>query len=371
MIRHIAKVSFLVSLASLLSVSGAQAIGPIVRDHLTIVGSSTLYPMITIAAERYGQYESKFAPTVESTGTGGGFKLLCKGEGLETPDINMASRAMKESEWNRCVDNQVPSLRVLKVGRDGIVLANSKQGPSFSLRALDLYLALAQEVPNPDGGRDLIPNPYRNWQEIEAGLPDVSIRVFGPPPTSGTRDILVEQLFKPMCLQFDVLRKMQSEDKSLFERRCYALREDNAYISAGENDVQLVRKLMNDPGAVGILGYNQLQRNQDRLQSVTVDGVKPSHDSISDGSYLLTRRLYLYAKQGVAHKARGIDEFLKYVSQSYVSGVEGYLTDFGLVPLSDDEREHRRNQSGSEAGCLLNRCPCSSSTEGLCCQICE
>ncbi len=371
MVWHTGKHSFLVGLIGLFFVFEAQAIGPIVREHLTIVGSSTLYPMITIAAERYGQYESKFSPTVESTGTGGGFKLLCNGEGLETPDINMASRAMKLSEWNRCVANKITELRVLKVGRDGIVLANSKQGPSFSLRALDLYLALAQEVPDPDGGRELIPNPYRNWREINASLPDVNIRVFGPPPTSGTRDLLVEQLFKPICLQFDLLRAMQSEDQSLFEHHCYALREDNTFIPAGENDSQLVRRLMNDPGAVGILGYNQLQRHQDRVQSVAVDGIKPSHETISDGSYLLTRRLFLYAKQGASHKARGVDEFLKYLSQSQVSGAEGYLADFGLVPLSADERELRRNHSGSEAGCLLNGCPCELPAEGFCCQACQ
>jgi phosphate transport system substrate-binding protein len=303
------------------------------RQHILIVGSSTAYPIVAAAAERIGRQEKMITPVVEATGTGGGIKLFCNGIGLHTPDIATASRRMKDSERAICAGNHVDDVREIKIGYDGIVIANSREGPRFLLSSDDLYRALAREVASPSNPEQLVANPYRSWREINPRLPDRPIRILGPPPTSGTRDILVERLLQPACLETAALRAMFDADRAQFNQHCHALREDGAYVDAGENDARLVRKLFGDPDALGIFGYNFLDRNRDRLQAASIDGIDPEFELIESGIYPLSRPLFLYVKRQHTRVVPGLESFVETLMSAEVSGPEGYLVDQGLIPL--------------------------------------
>ncbi|MEN8175856.1 MAG: substrate-binding domain-containing protein [Pseudomonadota bacterium] len=308
------------------------------RQYITVVGSSTAFPIVSIAAERFSRISSYKAPVLESTGTGGGIKLFCSGVGLATPDIVMASRPMKASEWERCQKADVRDLTVLKIGYDGITVANARTARRFRFTSQDLYLALAREVPDPAGGQQLVPNPYKRWSDISSLLADIPIRVLGPPPTSGTRDVLVERLLYEACDSVDFLHALRLRDELEFKRHCQALREDGAYVEAGENDARIVRKLIDDPGAIGILGYNFLDRNSDKLQGASIDGVLPRYEEIESGDYSLTRPLYLYIKRAHLKVVPGLAEFVRYVKEQGSQGEDSYLVDGGLIPLRAGER---------------------------------
>ncbi len=337
--RHIAR-SIATALIALACASLGAAELP-QRQHLWIVGSSTAYPIVTAAAEQFGRTSEFTTPVVESTGSGGGIKLFCGGTGLGTPDISMASRPMKETERQTCIRNKVYDIREIKIGYDGIVLASATSAPALSLSSRDLYLALARKIPNPaDHGR-LIDNPYQRWNEIDPELPDLPIRVLGPPPTSGTRDILAERLLEPGCLTLPTLQDLFKEDPVGFRRHCHAVREDGAFVNAGENDARLVRKLINDPDAVGIFGYSFLDQNRHNLKGAQIDGIAPTFEMIESYTYPLSRPLFLYVKPTHARWVSGLNAFVDSVTSAALSGPEGYLVDRGLIPLRGDERATR------------------------------
>lgn len=308
------------------------------RRHILIVGSSTAYPIVTAAAEQIARRRNMTTPVVESTGTGGGIKMFCSGTGLNTPDIVMASRRMKDSEREACFNNQVNDIREVRIGYDGIVIAGGKDTPPFTLTKRILYLAIARQVPSAQDPARLIANPYQTWQQIEARLPDIPIRLLGPPPTSGTRDILVERVLEDACLGFPVLRALKSEDQTAFANSCHALREDGAFVNSGENDARMVRKLITDTGALGVLGYSFLDRNRARLNAATIDGVAPAFESIESGVYPLSRPLYLYIKPQHERLVGELDTFVRTLLSRDITGPEGYLVDRGLIPLTERDR---------------------------------
>lgn len=323
-------------LALCLTLTGAIAEFP-KRQHILIVGSSTTYPIVAAAAEKFGRETPLTTPVVESTGSGGGVKLFCAGLGLTTPDIAMTSRRMKDSERQACARNDVNDIREIMIGYDGIVIASTKEAPEFRFSARDLYLALAREVPSPDSRKNLVPNPYREWDQINPALPSLPIRVLGPPPTSGTRDIFAERLLQDACLSVAPLRALRKQDPTQFRQRCQALREDGAFVNAGENDARLVRKLINDPDTLGIFGFNFLDRNRDRLRAASINGIKPEFELIESGIYPLSRPLYLYIKPRHTRLVKGLQEFVDMIVSPEVSGPEGYLVDQGLIPLPASE----------------------------------
>lgn len=324
-------------LSSLLSLGLSHA-ELVQRQHILVVGSSTAYPIIASAAEYFGRQSGVTAPVVESTGSGGGLKLFCSGLGLATPDIAMASRSMKDSERLDCARNDVNDIREIKIGYDGIVIASAKGTPEFRLSKRDIYLALAREVPLRGEPGQLIPNPYLAWNQIDPALPALPIKVLGPPPTSGTRDVFVERLLQDACMEVPFLRALRQRDPTGFQQRCHALREDGVFVNAGENDARLVRKVISDPGTLGIFGYSFLDSNRDRLRAASIDGIKPQFELIESGVYPLSRPLYLYVKPRHSALVKGLDDFIETVSSAEASGPDGYLIDQGLIPLPVRER---------------------------------
>ena len=308
------------------------------RDHIHVVGSSTVYPFITVAAERFGRSTPFRTPTVESTGTGAGFRLFCGGVGVDSPDIVSSSRRMKPSEAAACARNGVSGIAEVRIGYDGIVLAQRGDEDRMHLTLREVFLALARDVPSGDG-HALQPNPYRRWSDIHPRLPDARIEVYGPPPTSGTRDELVEQALERGCHAFSWLAAMHERDAERHRQICQTVREDGAYIEAGENDNVIIQKLLSGANAVGIFGYNFLDQNAGRVQAVAVDGIVPGYDSIAERRYPITRPLYVYVKTSHVGVIAGLDTFLEELTSERALGEDGYLADRGLVAMSDAERQ--------------------------------
>jgi phosphate transport system substrate-binding protein len=303
------------------------------RDYLTVVGSSTVYPFTTTVAERFGRGGKFKTPKVESTGTGGGFKLFCAGVGAGHPDLTNASRAIKAGERQDCAANGVKDIIEVKVGYDGLSVANSRKAPAFKLTRRDLYLALAKQVPDPANPQVLIANPYKTWNQVNKALPAEKIEVLGPPPTSGTRDAFVELVMQSGCSTFPWIKALKDVDESRFKRVCDAIREDGAYVEAGENDNLIVQKLQANPKALGIFGYSFLEENISQLQGSTIEGVAPEFDNIASGRYPVSRPLFVYAKAAHVGVIPGMQEFLAEYVSDRAMGAEGYLADKGLVPL--------------------------------------
>ena len=316
-----------------LAASAAQA-----RDQINIVGSSTVYPFATVVAEKFGKYTTFKTPKIESTGSGGGLKLFCAGVGVNTPDVTNSSRKIKEKEIARCAENGVGGVTEAKIGYDGIVLANSKSAEPMRLSLRDVFLALAREVPDPNGAEAFVENPYTTWKEVNPDLPDSKIEVLGPPPTSGTRDAFAELALEGGCKTFKWIKAIKKQDKKKYKAHCHSVREDGHYIEAGENDNLIVQKLAANPSALGVFGYSFLDQNSDKVQGSMIDGVGPTFEAIADGSYPVSRPLYFYIKNAHLDAIPGIREFVAEFLSDKASGADGYLAAKGMIPMSAEER---------------------------------
>jgi phosphate transport system substrate-binding protein len=308
------------------------------RDQIRIVGSSTVFPFSTAVAEQFGQKSGLKTPVVESTGTGGGMKLFCAGVGEQHPDITNASRQIKKSEVEGCAKNGVAEITEVKIGFDGIVLANSKQHKPFALTEKEIFLALAKQVPV---NGQLAANPYTTWNQINPALPAEKIEVLGPPPTSGTRDAFVELVMDRACEEIPEIKALS--DANAKKAACQTVREDGVYIDAGENDNLIVQKLEANPAALGIFGFSFLDQNIDKLQGSTIQGVEPTFENIADGKYPIARSIFFYVKNAHAGVIPGMREYVAEFTSEAAMGDEGYLTDKGLIPLPEEQREQVRS----------------------------
>lgn len=309
------------------------------RDYISIVGSSTVYPFATVVAEQFGKTTRYKTPKIESTGSGGGLKLFCAGVGVEHPDITNASRRIKKSEYEKCLANGVTEIVEVKIGYDGIVLANSNKAKPMKLTRKDIFLALAKNVPDPKGRERVVPNPYRTWKDVNRSLPDIKIEVLGPPPTSGTRDAFVELVMEEAAESYPWIK---TKDKKAFRAIADAIREDGAYIEAGENDNLIVQKLDANPNAVGIFGFSFLDQNTDKIQGSFVDGVQPTFEAIASGEYPVSRPLFFYVKKAHIGVIPGMEGYLAEFTSEKAWGPDGYLADKGLIPMPDAERTKYR-----------------------------
>jgi len=299
------------------------------RDTVNVVGSSTVYPFATVVAERFGRNTDFPTPKLESTGSGGGLKLFCAGIGTQHPDITNASRRMKKSEFELCQSNGVKEITEVKIGADGIVIANSKDAEKLDLSLKQVFLALAKEVPDPKGGDKLVANPYQKWSDIDSSLPNLEISVMGPPPTSGTRDAFVEIAMEGGCKTFDFIKAMEKKDmKSV----CHSMREDGPFVEAGENDNLIVQRLAQDKDTLGIFGYSFLMENSSQIQAATIGGVEPTPETIADEDYPVARSLFFYIKNAHVGVVPGIKEYAEEFTTEGAWGDNGYLVDVGLIP---------------------------------------
>nr|WP_286702110.1 substrate-binding domain-containing protein [Halomonas sp. UBA1491] len=313
--------------AAVMSVAGvAQA-----RDQIRIVGSSTVYPFASYVTEEFGALTNYPTPVIESTGSGGGIRLFCNGVGEGTPDITNASRRMKPSELERCEENGVTDITEAKIGSDGIVLGLAASNEPIDLTLEQIFLAVAAQVPV-DG--ELVENPYTNWSDIDASLPDRAISIYGPPSTSGTRDAFEELVMEAASAEMDIYGEEGYTD----------IRTDGVYIDAGENDNLIVQRLAEDTGAFGIFGYSFLVENPDTIMGATIGGVEPEVEAISSGEYPVARSLWFYLKNQHADEVTPMYEYANMFMEDQMIGEDGYLVDLGLIPLPEAEREQARQK---------------------------
>ena len=327
--------AFVCAVVALICSASAQAQAG--RDYVYVVGSSTVYPFATVVAERFGRSSRFRTPKIEATGSGGGLKLFCDGIGVDYPDIANTSRAIKASELRACAGNGVGELLEVKIGYDGIVFATALRTVQLHLTRRDLFLGLARQVPGEQAG-ELVDNPYRTWADVNPSLPAIEIEVLGPPPTSGTRDILVEVAMQAGCDTVPWIAALRTGDPARYRAICHTVREDGAFVEVGENDNLIVQKLQANPTAVGIFGFSFLDQNLDKVQGASVEGVEPSFDAIADGNYPVSRPLYFYAKKAHVEVIPGLQGYLREFTSERAWGEEGYLSDRGLIPLPAEER---------------------------------
>lgn len=321
--------------AALLAAAVAQAQSA--RDYINIVGSSTVYPFTTKVAEQFGRAGQFKTPKVESTGTGGGIKLFCNGVGTQHADVVNASRRIKSTEVATCAKNGVKDIVEVKIGYDGLTLAHSKAGTPMKVSRKDVFLALAKQVPDPANPQSLIANPHKTWKDVNSALPAQKIEVLGPPPTSGTRDSFAELFMEVGCSTYPWIKAVKEVDEGRYKRICHTIREDGAYVEAGENDNLIVQKIEANPKAIGIFGFSFLEENADKLEGLPVEGVAPTFETIAAGRYTASRPLFIYVKKAHIGVIPGLKEFVaEYVSPKAI-GEEGYLTMTGLIPPPANE----------------------------------
>jgi phosphate transport system substrate-binding protein len=305
----------------------------IAADRIHIASSSTVAPFVSMAAEQFGRGAGFGTPVVESLGSGGGLKLFCASMADGSPDIVGASRRITAAEIKSCAASGVSDITEIAIGYDGIVVATAKSHPRAALTQRNLFLAIAKTVPV-DG--KLVPNPYQRWRDIDPALPDAPIMVFGPAPNHGTRDVLAELLMSGVCQGFPEIASLDAEAR---RTTCRAMREDGAYIDVTADYTVTLHKLEAEPAAFGILPFSYLDRNGDKIQAASLDGKLPSYQAIYDGSYPLSRPLYIYIKKAHLQTTRGIREFVAELTSDKASGKDGYLSGIGLVALPEAQRK--------------------------------
>ncbi len=324
-------VLLILTLASYSSPSFAFSWQNLKRNHIQIVGSSTVYPFAAVVAEEFGRNTEFKTPIVEANGTGGGFKLFCSGIGYNYPDFSNASRQIQNSEIKKCAENKI-TVGEIKIGYDGIVLANSIHGKKYNLTKEQIFLALAQKIPNNKG--ELVDNFYQKWSEIDKNLPDIKIAIYGPPSTSGTRDAFAELVMEEPCLKIKEFVSAFSDEK-IRKKKCHIIRSDGAFIEAGENDNLIIQKLRNDKDALGIFGFSFLEENRNLLQASLIKGIEVSLETIVSGQYSISRPLFIYFKKEHLDLIPGMREFIKELTSIDTMGKDGYLLQKGLIPLTD------------------------------------
>jgi phosphate transport system substrate-binding protein len=331
------KLAFVLPLAAVIAACGSGTGGGSESAGIKIVGSSTVYPFTTAVAEQFQRSHPGINVVVESTGTGSGIKLFCSGVGANTPDIVNASRPMKKSEYDSCAAAGVKQVIELPVGIDGLTFITAAGAPALNLTQADIYKALAA---NPFGKG---PNTAQTWQDVNPALPPIKIRVLGPPPTSGTRDSLVELYLDKGCNTDPAMQALKESDEDKHKEVCTKIREDGVFVEAGENDNLIVQKVAQDPGTLGVLGFSFLEENSDKVKPVSVNGIAPTEDTISSLDYPGARKLYIYIKGEHLAAKPAIRDFAQSYAQLWKKG--GSLEQRGLVPLSAEDEAASTAQS--------------------------
>ncbi len=325
--------------AAAIALSGMAAVPAYAaRDYVWAAGSSTVFPFSTRVAENYAKKTGKKSPKVESLGTGGGIKLFCSGAGEGFPDIANASRPMKKSEFDACASKGVKDIVQIKIGFDGIVIATDKDGADYNFKTEQLFLGLAANVYK---NGQWVKNTTNTWDDVGGGLPGNRIQVYGPPPSSGTRDAFVELAIEAGARKFPSIDAIRSDNEKLFKSKVDPLRNDG-WIDAGENDNAIVGTLTKTPGSLGVFGWSYLEENMDKIKGASVNGVRPSPQTIADGSYPLSRSLYIYVKKANLGVTPGLQDFVNEFVSDAATGRGGYLQGRGLIPLPPGAHEGQK-----------------------------
>jgi phosphate transport system substrate-binding protein len=311
------------------------------RDQIRIVGSSTVFPFSTQVAENFGKQPGQRTPVVESTGTGGGFRLFCAGVGTQHPDIANASRRVTEGELADCNKNGV-SMTEVKFGYDGIVFSYATSGPALNLTQEQLWKAIAKQVPV---NGVLAANPYKKWNQIDASLPNIDISIYGPAANHGTRDAVVELVLDAGCKNVAEIKAIA--DAKARTQACHTVREDGAWVDVADAYNVTVDRTLKTPGSMGIIGYGFYENNKSRLKVANISGVEPTFDNIASGKYAVARSMFFYVKREHMGVVPGLKEFIAEFTSRKAAGEDGYLVDKGLIPLPKSDLDKVQGDAGA------------------------
>ena len=171
--------------------------------------------------------------------------------------------------------------------------------------------------------------------------------MLGPPPTSGTRDSLVELYLTKGCESDPAMKELKKSDEDKHKDICTKVREDGPFVEAGENDNLIVQKVASDPGTLGILGYSFLAENQDKVRPIRVNGIAPTATTIADLSYPGARKMYIYVKGDHMRAKPKLRDFVAQYAKMWGKG--GALERVGLVPFAGAEAEGATKQASDLA----------------------
>ncbi len=304
------------------------------NEPIRIIGSSTVYPFVTIAAEKFSENTDYEYPNIIATGTGAGMMEFCENNPDIITHIVTASRRISPKEEQVCIQNAQTEIIEIKLGYDGIGLTRSRLATSMALSLHEIYLALAKSIPSHNQSDDsvsFIPNPYKYWNEINPNLPNEPIKFYGPPITSGTRDAFNELVLSEGC-------------SVNIEQHCTEIRNDGVYSAIGENDDLIVQRLQTNDTAIGIIGFNFLNRHNAILSAIPIshDDLKPelpTGRNITIGHYPISRTLYLYLNKQEYTNSTMLQAYVQELISDKAFGENGYLTQEGLIPLSPESRK--------------------------------
>ncbi len=337
---------FLTSLSLILNIQKAAAFDSSIqketekRAYIYIVGSSTLSPLLAAVSEQFSHSRTlknipTITPLVESNGTVEGFNLFCSGIGYDFPDFADASREMTADEISHCHKNGIRQIVEIKIGYDGIVFGNSIKAKTVQFTKEQLFLAVAEKIIDKKT-KQLIKNPYQKWSEIDPSLPNSNIEIYGPPASSGTRELFIKMLAEEFCFEnTDFITAIKNRKER--DQQCHMIRSDGKFIDSGENDDLMIKNLENHPTAFGILGFNFLIANKNLIKASPINGIKPNFENISSKKYQLSRPLFVYFKREHFKLIPEMRDFIKELINEETIGKEGYLVHNGLVTLSNLE----------------------------------
>ena len=306
------------------------------RSYISVVGSTTATPYAKAVGERVAKSKKIQTPLLQATGTSGGIKLFCEGLGVTSPDVVVTSRTMKSKEQKECRTNGVGDILELKIGYDGLVLAQSKNAPPMDLTRQQARLMLAKWIAD-DSGNPVL-NPNKTWKDINPSLPASKIEILGPPVSSGTYDAFADLISDFTCKGAPWVAPGKTEPTVDMLKKCRSIREDRAYIRGRENDEGSVAQVAASPSKVAILDYQLIAKNAGKLRAVPIDGVDPTPENIAAKAYPASRPLMVYVKKEKIGAIPGLRDFIGEFASESAWGDRGYLTTLGLIPMLPDER---------------------------------
>ena len=300
---------------------------PALEGSITISGSSTVEPISSIVAEIFNETNPDVAISVDGPGTGDGFELFCNGE----TDISDASRPIESDEMKACKKNGIEYTE-LEVALDGVTVMTSPENADVTcLNSGDLYALFG---PESDG--------LETWSAADSlatqvggngGFPDVPLEITAPGEESGTYDAFIEL----SGLEDIAIEQGLSEDDAA------ALRKD---YQASPNDNVIITAMEGSPSALGFVGFAFADEAGDAVKELEVDGgdgcVAPTAETISDGSYPLSRSLYIYVSAEAAARPE-VTAYIDYYVSDEAMATGGLAEQVGYIALPSERIEATRS----------------------------
>lgn len=277
----------------------------VVTGDIVTAGSSTVFPLSERMAERFKEEGYAGNITIDSVGTGAGFERFCKAG--ET-DISNASRKIKDTEVESCAALATPRTPVqFRVGTDALAVVVSNENTfltDVTLEQLAVIFSTAEK-----------------WSDVDPSWPAEPIQRFIPGTDSGTFDYFVEAVMAPANLK---------DGKASVELGEKAILEAKGGVQASEDDNVLVQGIEGSPYAIGFFGFAYYSENKGNLKDLSIGGITPDEKTAEDGSYKLSRPLFIYSDAAIMKAKPQVASFIRF----YLTEVNNEIQEVGYFPAS-------------------------------------